>query len=66
MGPEGTVTIEREGRTFTGTWCLTGKKVKMITVSSAYGSKSTQLGGMKPEHLARLLLSELIQEYPIK
>jgi hypothetical protein len=31
--------------------------------ASAYGEKVTQLGGMPPENLARLLLSESISEH---
>jgi hypothetical protein len=40
----------------------------LITVHSAYGSKSTQVGGhaMNPEPLARILLRELAQEDPFK
>ncbi len=36
----------------------------LLTVESAYGTKSTQVGGHEhsPELLARLLLNELIEE----
>jgi len=34
----------------------------VLKVNSALGSKATQLGGMPPQSLARLLMSELANE----
>ena len=35
---------------------------KTLTVKSPYGSKTTQLGGLRPEVLARIMLRELVQD----
>ena len=56
------VTIDINGQAYSGYYTLTGGKVPMITVDSEYGSKSTQLGGMPPERLAKTLLRELVSE----
>jgi len=34
----------------------------MVTVRTAHGSKSGQIGGMPPEYLARVLMRELFYE----
>jgi hypothetical protein len=41
-------------------WCLTEDQI--ITVRTHYGSKSTQLGWMPPDLLARVLMRELYNE----
>lgn len=56
---QNTVAIEVSGKTYTASYAVTKK---IITVSTGLGSKSTQLGSLPPEHLARILLRELIQE----
>jgi hypothetical protein len=43
----------------TGSWCVDGG---MVTVRTANGSKSAQVGGLPPESLARLLMWELAHE----
>ncbi len=42
-----------------GSWALIDN---MVTVRTAYGTKSTQHGGMDPETLARKLMRELAVE----
>lgn len=54
------VTIELAGRTWSGSWHMSGRT---LHVSSAYGSKATQLGGLKAEQLAAMLLRELVAEW---
>lgn len=53
------VIVEKNGTKYMATYVV---ERKVITVSAAKGSKSTQLGGLPPEHLARILLQELISE----
>lgn len=55
--PEGRVTLERNGKTYTATYRV---EKRMITVSTAFGRKSTQLGSSPPEILARITLGEMI------
>ena len=38
------------------------KKDKTITVRSPYGSKTTKIGGLRPEVLAKFMLRELAQD----
>jgi hypothetical protein len=35
---------------------------KTITVKSPYGTKTTQIDGLRPEVLARIMLRELVQD----
>ena len=53
------ISIEIEGKVYVADYELISK---VLTVNSSLGSKSTQLGGMAPESLARILLRELVQE----
>jgi hypothetical protein len=53
------VLIELKGETYHGTYTVVGG---MITVSTGFGSKTTQVGGTPVEALAMLLLSELVNE----
>lgn len=53
------VTIERDGKTYHGTYVV---ERGMITVRCTGGSKTTQVGNMPVEVLARLLLSELVHQ----
>jgi hypothetical protein len=48
-----------DGRTVTGTY---GYSDRFVTVKTALGSKTTQIGGSPPASLAMLLLSELAKE----
>jgi hypothetical protein len=53
------VTIEFEGRKVSGTYSVSRG---MITVSTPYGRKITQVGGSTPASLARIMLRELARE----
>jgi hypothetical protein len=53
------VTIEFEGREVSGTYSVSRG---MITVSTLYGRKSTQVGGSTSASLARIMLRELARE----
>ncbi len=50
--------VEIEGKEHIGRYFVDRK---VITVTSELGQKSTQLGGSKPEDIAKLLLSELVR-----
>jgi hypothetical protein len=52
-------TYEHAGKTYSGTYEI---RSKMVHVTTEFGSKSTQLGGMQPATLARLSAGELIRE----
>jgi len=56
------ITVEVDGEKYTGRYEVSRGGYRMITVMSAFGSKSTQLGGSTPEALAKLLLGELVGE----
>ncbi len=53
------ISIEIDGKKYSGSYFVRGK---ILTLRSMLGQKSTQLGGMPAEGLARLLLRELITE----
>ncbi len=53
----GTVTVAHQGKTYMATWHV---EKGVITVSTASGRKSTQLGDSPPESLARMMLREAI------
>jgi hypothetical protein len=55
------ITIDYDGREIRGSFSIWGQS---ITVQSAHGSKTTQVGGSarRPEALARIMLRELAQE----
>ncbi len=57
--PELDVSIERGGETVRGTYVL---ERGMLTVRSDHGSKSADLGDLRPGLLARLVLSELVDD----
>lgn len=59
--PLNKVSIERDGQTYQG-WYVVEQKV--ITVSTSWGEKSTQVGGLRPESLAKIMLRELVDERP--
>ncbi|HWI05560.1 MAG TPA: hypothetical protein VNT52_17270 [Acidimicrobiales bacterium] len=52
------ITVEIDGQTFSGSYEVARG---IITVSTAYGRKSTQVGSTPPDTLARILLRELVQ-----
>ena len=53
------VTVEVNGQKISGKYMLRGN---IVTVMSPNGQKSTQLGGMTSEGLAKILLRELVTE----
>jgi hypothetical protein len=57
------VTVERDDRTYAGSYWVTPGRVPVLHVESTYGSEATQVGGMPPEALARQLLRELIEKH---
>jgi len=56
----GSVTIMRDGVSYHAQYSVSTGRHPVITVSSELGTKSTQLGGLDAEPLARLLLSEMV------
>jgi hypothetical protein len=53
-------TVEIDGQHYAGDWAANGE---LITVRlPGYGRKSTQLGCLPPQSLARLLLTELVND----
>ncbi len=57
--PRHTVTCEINGKIFRGNYWIAGK---ILVVSTAKGGKSTQLGSMPAEALAKKLLLKLAEE----
>jgi hypothetical protein len=53
------ITIEVNGQSVNGRYTVRGG---MITVSTIHGSKTTQVGNMNTEALAKMLLRELVEE----
>lgn len=53
------VSCEIDGKPHRGTYWVAGK---ILTVSTGMGGKSTQVGGMPAETLAKQLLQELVKE----
>jgi hypothetical protein len=51
--------IDFEGKTYRASYSVTGD---VVMVRAAYGTKSTQVGGLSAEQVARLLAMELIRE----
>lgn len=62
---EGEVSIEHNGKTYTGHWTAERGGVLRLNCFEL-GSKVTQIGGMTEEALARLLLRELVTEAEAK
>lgn len=56
------VEVEFGGKTFVGTYTIGGRP-PIVSVSSAYGSKSTQQGASPAESIARRLLHELVADF---
>lgn len=53
------VSIKIDGKEYTGSYVLKGR---IVSVSTEYGIKSTQLGGLTPETLAQMLLTEIVSK----
>jgi len=53
------VSIEHAGKTYYGIYTISQD---MITVSNGEGTKTTHIGHMPAETLAKMLLSKLVQE----
>jgi hypothetical protein len=53
------ITVIIDGKTYEGTYYV---QQSLVYVQSASGGKATQVGGSRPEFIARLLLSELVRE----
>jgi hypothetical protein len=56
--PVDTVTVEIDGIIYEGTYYV---QKSIVHVQSAFGSKSTPVGGSLPVTVARMLLSELVR-----
>ena len=63
-GPRWELTITRGGKTYVGQWILDDEVVTVWLCS--IGPRSTHLGGMQPEGLARRLLAELIDDAEVR
>jgi hypothetical protein len=53
------ISVEINGKIYRGSCSIRGR---VITVSSAYGQKSTQIGNSHPDVLAKMLLRELVRD----
>jgi len=53
------VEIEFEGKNYKGSYTI---KSKMVHVTSAHGSKSTQVGASPPDLIARMLLRNILSD----
>ena len=53
------VSYQHEGRTYTGSYTVSGK---VVTTTSAYGKKSTQVGQSPPALVARWLLGDMVRD----
>jgi hypothetical protein len=53
------ITVIIDGKTCEGTYYV---QQSIVYVQSASGGKAIQVGGSRPEFIARLLLSELVRE----
>jgi hypothetical protein len=52
------IKVEIDGRTYLGRVEVSRD---LVTVSTPYGSKTTQIGGSPAESIARILLREIVQ-----
>jgi len=53
------ITITRDGKQYYGTYCVDRG---VVTVTTLYAMKSTQVGGSPAESIAKVLFGELITE----
>jgi hypothetical protein len=51
------MSVEFDGKTYSAHYSV---QAKVVTVESAYGSQSTQVGGATAEAVARMLFRELL------
>jgi hypothetical protein len=56
--PTGSVTVEFEGKKYTGSYHVASK---VVTVRYLHHLLSTQLGGMTGEQIAKILLREIVE-----
>ncbi len=59
----GQITIEKDGKGYTGTWTVDRG---VITVRHQEEERTTQHTGGNPEHIARMLLREIIDALRIQ
>jgi len=52
------VTIEFDGKTYSATYTVSSR---VVTVTSLYGSLSTQVGGSRSDVVARMLFHEILR-----
>ncbi len=52
------ITVEVDGKTYSGRVEISRD---LVTVSTPYGSKTTQIGGSPAESIARIMLREFVQ-----
>ncbi len=57
--PPREVKVEIDGKSYIASYVVDRGVVR---VTSGYGSKATQVGASSPEHIARILLRELLAE----
>lgn len=50
--------VEFEGQTYTASYFV---QSKVVTVESAYGNNSTQVGGSPAQSMARILFGEILR-----
>ncbi len=58
LSPTFEVNIEFDNKSYSANYTVSSK---VVTVSSLYGSKSTQVGGSSASAVARMLFSEILQ-----
>jgi hypothetical protein len=56
------VTTEVDGKTYSGRG-RGSQDGKTVTVNSAFGSKTSHIGGLTASDVARLMLGELVREH---
>ena len=61
MSTNGTVTVERDGRTYAATYTVEGD---MVHVKTHTETRSVALGGKRPEDIARRELEEIVAASP--
>ena len=56
------ISVDFEGATYSGFYSVSNGSNPLITVTSEYGSDTTQVGGLPPETLAKMSLLELVKK----
>ena len=54
------ISVEVDGKTYSGDFEVRGR---VVTVTTSYGTKSTQVGGSPPDVVAKTLLRELVRQH---